>query len=338
MLPHLKSARWAFAAGGVKSAKTDPARVFGALSPYCRHLQFIDSGGAVTSMKKLREKLDLYERLMRLDKPIGILLLLWPTLWAIWLSSSGQPQWSVVWVFTLGTILMRSAGCVINDVADRDFDPHVARTRERPVASGRVSPREALILFAVLVLCAFLLILPFRSAYLVGLSVVALFLAASYPFTKRFLAIPQAYLGVAFGFGIPMAYAVQTGGVAPEAWLLLLANVFWAIAYDTEYAMVDRADDLLIGIKTSAITFGRFDVAAVMVCYAATLALIAAVGRQVGMGPVFHCGLLVAASIAVYHFTLIRSRDPARCFKAFLHNNWIGVVVFAGIVADYLIA
>ena len=288
--------------------------------------------------QKLREKLDLYERLMRLDKPIGILLLLWPTLWALWLSAYGEPDWTVVWIFTLGTVLMRSAGCVINDLADRDFDPHVARTRDRPLAAGQVSTREALLLFVVLVFCAFCLILPLRSWAVVGLSVVALFLAASYPFTKRFLAIPQAYLGVAFGFGIPMAYVAQTGIVPPLAWWLLLANVFWAVAYDTEYAMVDRADDVKIGIKTSAITFGRFDVAAVMLCYGVTLALIAGVGVALQRGWAFYAGLGVAAAIAAYHFTLIRQRDPARCFKAFLHNNWIGASVFAGIVADFLLA
>ena len=290
----------------------------------------------VTKLQTIRERLDLYERLMRLDKPIGILLLLWPTLWALWFSSVGRPNWMVVWIFVLGTVLMRSAGCVINDLADRDFDPHVARTKERPIAAGKVSTREALILFAVLALCSFLLILTFRSWYVVGLSVVALFLAVSYPLTKRFFAVPQAYLGVAFGFGIPMAYAVDVGTVTPEAWLLLLANVFWAMAYDTEYAMVDRADDLKIGIKTSAITFGRFDVAAVMLCYALNFALIGWVGYRLHMGYGLFGGLGVAVVIAAYHFTLIRQRDPALCFKAFLHNNWIGAAIFAGVVIDFL--
>ena len=285
---------------------------------------------------KLSERLNLYERLMRLDKPIGILLLLWPTLWALWLSSLGRPDWMVVWIFVLGTVLMRSAGCVINDLADRDFDPHVARTKERPIAAGKVSSKEALILFSVLVIFSFCLILPFRSWNIVGLSVVALFLAASYPFTKRFFAVPQAYLGVAFGFGIPMAYVAHLDMIPQVAWILLLSNVFWAMAYDTEYAMVDRADDLKIGIKTSAITFGRFDVAAVMFCYAATLGLIARVGFLLHMGWVFYAGLAVAAGIAVYHFTLIRQREPARCFKAFLHNNWIGASIFVGIVLDFL--
>jgi 4-hydroxybenzoate polyprenyltransferase len=285
----------------------------------------------------LKERLNLYEKLMRLDKPIGILLLLWPTLWGLWFSALGHPNWMVVWIFVLGTVLMRSAGCVMNDFADRNFDPHVERTKNRPMAAGKVSTREAMVLFVVLVLCAFVMILPLKSWLVVGLSVPALFLAASYPFTKRFLAIPQAYLGVAFGFGIPMAYAANLGEVPAEAWLLLLANVFWAIAYDTEYAMVDREDDLKIGIKTSAITFGRFDVVAVMACYAITLVLLAWIGRGLMMGPVYYIGLCVAAAIALYHFTLIKNREPAKCFKAFLHNNWFGLAVFGGITIDFLL-
>ncbi len=285
----------------------------------------------------LKEKLDLYERLMRLDKPIGILLLLWPTLWALWLSAEGRPDWVVVWVFVLGTVLMRSAGCVINDYADRDFDKHVERTKERPLTAGKVTTREALALFAGLSLTAFVLVLLLGKPLVIALSVPALFLAASYPFTKRFLAIPQAYLGIAFGFGIPMAYAAQLGNVPAEAWWLLLANVFWAVAYDTEYAMVDRNDDLKIGIKTSAITFGRFDVAAVMICYAATLAIIAGIGYTLHLGAIFYAGLLAAAGIMGVHFTWIRGRERMACFKAFLHNNWVGAVIFAGIAADFLI-
>ncbi len=289
-------------------------------------------------LARVRERLDLYEKLMRLDKPIGILLLLWPTLWGLWLSAAGTPHWLVAWIFILGTVLMRSAGCVINDFADRDFDPHVERTKNRPLAARQVSTKEAMILFAALVLAAFLLILPLRNWLVLGLSVPALFLAASYPFTKRFLAIPQAYLGVAFGFGIPMAYAANTGEVPPVAWLLLVANVFWAVAYDTEYAMVDREDDLKIGIKTSAITFGRYDVAAVMACYAIALALLAVVGYGLRLGIFYYAGLAIAAGIAVYHYTLIRTREPAKCFKAFLHNNWLGAAVFAGLVGHYLSA
>lgn len=284
----------------------------------------------------LTERLTHYEKLMRLDKPIGILLLLWPTLWAQWLASHGQPDWLILWIFTIGVVVMRSAGCVINDYADRDFDAHVERTRERPLAAGKVSPKEALLLAGGLALLAFLLVLPLGKL-VIGLSFVALFLAASYPFTKRFFAIPQAYLGIAFGFGIPMSYAALWGEVPMEAWLLLMANVFWAIAYDTEYAMVDRADDLKIGIKTSAITFGRFDRAAIGVCYAATLALLAWVGWQRQMDVVYYAGLGVAAAIAVYHLVLIRHRDPRQCFRAFLHNTWFGAAVFGGIALNYLL-
>lgn len=288
------------------------------------------------SRNLLSDRLLQYVRLTRLDKPIGILLLLWPTLWALWFSSAGHPDWRIVGIFVLGTVLMRSAGCVINDLADRDFDLHVARTRDRPLAAGTVTGREALGVFAVLVVISFLLVLPLCNAYVIKLSFVALFLAATYPLTKRFLAIPQAYLGIAFGFGIPMAYAANLNEIPLSAWLLLLANIFWAIAYDTEYAMVDRPDDLKIGIKTSAITFGRWDVAAVMLCYGATLALIAWAGQLMHMGWPFHVGLAVAAAIAGYHYGLIRDRDRSGCFKAFLHNNWLGGAVFAGIVGDYL--
>lgn len=284
----------------------------------------------------LKEKLDLYEKLMRLDKPIGILLLLWPTLWALWLSSLGRPDWLVVWVFVLGTVLMRSAGCVINDYADRDFDRHVERTKERPLTAGRVSNREALILFASLSLAAFALVLMLDIPKVIWLSLPALFLAASYPYTKRFFAIPQAYLGIAFGFGIPMAYAAHTNGVPATAWWLLLANVFWAVAYDTEYAMVDREDDLKIGIKTSAITFGRFDVAAVMGCYAATLGIIAWLGYQLHMTWLFYAGLVVAGAIFGLHYTWIRGRERMACFKAFLHNNYAGLAIFVGIAGDFL--
>ena len=289
-------------------------------------------------LDRIRERLDLYEKLMRLDKPIGILLLLWPTLWALWLSSLGRPDWIVLWVFVLGTVLMRSAGCVINDYADRDFDKHVERTKERPLTAGRVTTKEALALFVVLSLCAFALVLMLGNPLVIWMSVPALFLAASYPFTKRFLAIPQAYLGVAFGFGIPMAYAAHLGEVPAEAWWLLLANVFWAVAYDTEYAMVDRADDLKIGIKTSAITFGRYDVVAVMCCYAATLAIIGGVGYTLQLGWSFYAGLAAAAGIMGVHYTWIRGRERMSCFKAFLHNNWVGAAIFAGIVIDFLVS
>ena len=284
----------------------------------------------------LTEHLTQYEKLMRLDKPIGILLLLWPTLWGQWLATLGQPVWWILWIFILGVVLMRSAGCVINDYADRDFDPHVERTKNRPLATGKVSPREALLLAAGLALAAFLLILPLNSLVL-GLSVVALFLAASYPFTKRFFALPQAYLGIAFGFGIPMSYAAVQGVIPIEAWILLAANVFWALAYDTEYAMVDYHDDLKIGIKTSAITFGKFANAAVACCYGAMLILLAWVGLRLHMGWPYYAGLGIALTLACYHLWLIRGRDPHACFRAFLHNVWIGAAVFAGIVANFLL-
>ncbi len=283
--------------------------------------------------QELKQRLTLYEKLMRLDKPIGTLLLLWPTFWALWLATEGQPHILLVWIFALGTLLMRSAGCVINDYADREFDPHVKRTRERPLAAGAVSVREALVVFAVLCLCAFAVALPIlRDVW--HLTLVALFLAASYPFTKRFFALPQAYLGVAFGFGIPMAFAAATGEVGALGWTLLGANIFWALAYDTEYAMVDRDDDLKIGIRTAAITFGRFDVIAVMTCYAITLGILGGIGWDLRYGAGYFGGLALAAAIAAYHFTLIRGRDRDGCFRAFRHNNWFGAAVFAGIVAE----
>ena len=282
---------------------------------------------------ELKQRLTHYEKLMRLDKPIGTLLLLWPTMWALWIASDGQPDMLVAWIFALGTLLMRSAGCVINDYADREFDPHVKRTRDRPLAAGTVSVREALILFCVLCVCAFLVALPImREVW--HLTLVALFLAGSYPFTKRFFALPQAYLGIAFGFGIPMAFAAVAGEVGRLGWTLLAANIFWALAYDTEYAMVDRDDDVKIGIRTAAITFGRFDVLAVMTCYSITLAILAAVGWHLHYGVGYFCGLGMAAAIAGYHYTLIRDRDRDGCFRAFRHNNWFGAAVFAGIVAE----
>jgi 4-hydroxybenzoate polyprenyltransferase len=283
----------------------------------------------------LRTRLDLYEKLMRLDKPIGTLLLLWPTFWALWLSADGRPDWIVVWVFALGTLLMRSAGCVINDYADRDFDKHVERTRERPLTAGRVSTREALALFGALCLASLALVVALDRPLVVWLSIPAVFLAASYPFTKRFFAIPQAYLGIAFGFGIPMGYAAQLATVPAEAWWMLLANIFWAVAYDTEYAMVDRNDDLKIGIKTSAITFGRFDVAAVMACYAVTLGILAAIGAQRALAWPYYLGLALAAGMMLRHFFWIRGRERMPCFRAFLDNNRVGAAIFAGLVASY---
>jgi 4-hydroxybenzoate polyprenyltransferase len=255
-------------------------------------------------------------------------------MWAVWIAAEGTPSAFVVWIFALGTLLMRSAGVVMNDYADRHFDLHVERTKNRPLTAGIVSEREALLLASGITLCAFLLILPLHKLVW-ALSVVALFLAASYPLTKRFLAIPQAYLGVAFGFGIPMAFAAQLYTVPPLAWVMLLANIFWAIGYDTCYAMVDREDDLKIGIKTSAITFGRYDVAAVMGCYAITLAILAWVGAQAGRGIWFYAGLAVAAGMMLRHYFWIRGRERMACFRAFMDNNWVGAAIFAGLFADY---
>lgn len=287
------------------------------------------------TLVSLTQRLTLYEKLMRLDKPIGILLLLWPTLWGLWLAADGFPDMNILVIFLLGTILMRSAGCVVNDYADRNFDPHVERTKNRPMATGRVRTKEALLLAAGLSLIAFLLILPLNRLTL-ELSVLALFLAASYPFTKRFFAMPQAYLGVAFSFGIPMAFAAQTGTVPFIAWVLMAANLFWVIAYDTEYAMVDKADDLKIGIRTSAITFGNFDVLGVMLCHAGFLGIMAAVGWIQQLGIIYYIGLAVALGLIAYQYRLIHDRDRGRCFKAFLHNKWVGAAVFAGIALDYL--
>jgi 4-hydroxybenzoate polyprenyltransferase len=279
-------------------------------------------------------RLSLYYRLVRLDKPIGILLLLWPTLIALWIASNGVPDWRILTIFTLGTVLMRSAGCAINDYADRDIDKHVKRTAERPLTSGLIRSWEALAVAAVLAVLAFLLILPLNTLTK-QMSIAAVIIAGTYPYFKRFFAIPQAYLGIAFGFGIPMGFAAVQNHVPALAWWLLAANVFWAVAYDTEYAMVDRDDDLKIGIRTSAITFGRFDVAAVMLCYGAALAIILLCGWQAGLRYWFAAGVAVAAGIALYHYTLIRERDRMRCFYAFRHNNWLGAALFAGVAVDY---
>lgn len=283
----------------------------------------------------LRERIFLYFKLARLDRPIGILLLLWPTLWAIWIASNGHPPLLILLIFVAGTVLMRSAGCVINDYADRDIDKHVKRTQHRPVTSGQVTPREALWLAASLAICALLLILPLNTLTLL-LSVPAVILAGSYPYTKRFLAIPQAYLGIAFGFGIPMAFAAIQNNVPAIAWWLLLANIFWCIAYDTEYAMVDRDDDIHLGIHSSALFFGKYDVLAVMSCYIAALVILAYIGGMLQLGAAYYAGLLLAAVITFYHYTLIRKRQRDACFKAFLHNNWLGATVFAGLALGYL--
>ncbi len=290
-----------------------------------------------------RQKIALYLQLIRWDRPAGWLLLLWPTLSALWIAANGFPGVHLLAVFTLGTFLMRSAGCCINDVADRDFDKHVKRTAQRPVTRGAVTVKEALLLGALLALLAFALVLT-TNALTIAWSFVALAITLAYPYAKRFVSMPQAVLGVAFSFGIPMAFsAVQAAGpfspaalynsVPPLAWLLLLGNLFWVLAYDTEYAMVDRDDDLAIGIQTSAITLGRFDVAAVMTCYALYLSIwaLALAGRLSSW--LFYAGILAAAVQAAWHGRLIRDRSRAGCFKAFRLNHWLGFAVFAGIVA-----
>ncbi|MEK8089859.1 4-hydroxybenzoate octaprenyltransferase [Thermithiobacillus plumbiphilus] len=283
-------------------------------------------------MSKIRDYLEL----MRMHRPIGTLLLLWPTYWALFLAGRGHPDPLLVLVFGLGVLLMRSAGCVINDYADRDFDAHVARTRDRPLASGRVSPREALGLFVVLVLISASLLL-FLNWLTIALAVIALLLAATYPFFKRFTHLPQAYLGIAFGWGIPMAFAAQTGQVPNLAWLLLAANIAWVLAYDTAYAMADRPDDLKIGVKSTAILFGRFDRLMIALLHGLALGLLYWVGRQAGLSWPFDLSLLLAAGLALYEQWLIRDRDRLRSFQAFLHNNWIGMTVFAGILGGLYI-
>ena len=283
-----------------------------------------------------RTRLSLYLDLIRWDRPAGSYLLLWPTLSALWIAAGGFPGWHLLIVFTLGTFLMRSAGCAVNDVADREFDRHVKRTAQRPVTSGAISVREALLFGAALALAAFALVLTTNLATIVW-SFAALAVAVFYPFTKRFFSMPQAVLGVAFSFGIPMAFAAVQGEVPALAWWLLLGNLFWVIAYDTEYAMVDRDDDLKIGIKTSAITLGRFDVAGVMGFYALYLAVWGVLGARLGFGWAYYAGLGAAALIAAWHFTLIRERSRDGCFRAFRVNHWLGFAVFAGVFVDAIL-
>jgi len=282
----------------------------------------------------MREKISLYLDLIRWNRPAGWLLLLWPTLSALWVASGGFPGWHLLLVFTLGTILMRSAGCCLNDVADRDFDKHVKRTAERPVTSGRVGVKEALILGAVLALMAFGLVLTLRPETMAW-SFAAMAVAVAYPYAKRFVAMPQAVLGVAFSFGIPMAFAAVTGEVPSIAWALLLGNLFWVLAYDTEYAMVDRDDDLKIGMKTSAITLGQWDVAAVMFFYAAFV-VVWGVVLDAPDKPLLLAGLAVAALQAVWHFWLIKDRSRDACFKAFRLNHWVGFAAFVGVALSWL--
>ncbi len=278
----------------------------------------------------MQQRLWLYGRLIRIDKPIGILLLLWPTLWAVFAASNGWPSLKVLAIFILGTILMRSAGCAMNDYFDRDIDLHVQRTEQRVLTAGLIRPGEALGVAAVLGLLSLALVWPLNRLTL-QLALVAALLAVTYPLFKRFFAIPQAYLGIAFGFGIPMGFAAVLETVPPVAWLMLLANVFWAIAYDTEYAMVDRDDDLRLGLKTSAITFGRYDVFFVAVSYVLTFVLLGVAGWLLGYGWPYGLGLFAGAALAVLHLYWIRQRQREACFRAFLHNTWIGFAIFCGI-------
>jgi 4-hydroxybenzoate polyprenyltransferase len=280
-------------------------------------------------------RLSLYLNLIRWDRPAGTYLLLWPTLAALWIAAGGFPGWHLLVVFVAGTFLMRSAGCAVNDVADRDFDKHVKRTAQRPVTSGAISAKAALLFGAALALIAFALVLT-TNLPTIAWSFAALAVAIFYPFTKRFFSMPQAVLGVAFSFGIPMAFAAVRGEVPMLAWQLLVGNLFWVLAYDTEYAMVDRDDDLKIGIKTSAITLGRFDVIGVMLFYAAYLAIWGVLGAQLGFGWGYFAGIAVAAAQVLWHFTLIRDRTRDGCFKAFRLNHWVGLAVFAGVLLGKL--
>ncbi|MBK8537139.1 MAG: 4-hydroxybenzoate octaprenyltransferase [Candidatus Competibacteraceae bacterium] len=287
------------------------------------------------TIKHFEDRLREYAHLMRLHRPIGIYLLLWPTLWALWWAGNGQPPRGVALVFVLGVVLMRSAGCVINDIADRKFDPQVARTRDRPLAAGRVSLGEAVALTAALCLLAFALVLT-QNTLTLELSFIGLVLAISYPFMKRFHSLPQVNLGAAFGWTIPMAYAAVTNAVPPIAWLLFLGNVLWSVIYDTQYAMVDREDDRKIGVKSTAILFGERDKRIVGYLQLTLLGLLILVGLLTGRGWIYYLGLVVAACFALYQQYLIRDRKPDECFKAFLNNNGFGLVIFCGLLLDYL--
>jgi 4-hydroxybenzoate polyprenyltransferase len=281
-------------------------------------------------------RLSLYGSLLRLDKPVGTLLLLWPTLTALWIASAGHPSPGLVLVFVLGTFLMRSAGCAINDAADFRYDAQVKRTAERVVAQGLVSPREAVAVATVLAGLSALLLLALNDAAL-RLSIAAVAIAATYPLAKRFFPVPQIYLGIAFSFGIPLAFAAVQGTVPPVGWLLFIANNFWVVAYDTEYAMVDRDDDVKLGIKSSAIFFGRADVAMIMGCYGAYFSLLLLLGNSIGARAPYYAGCGLALGCALYHYTLIRGRTRDGCFRAFRHNGWLGAAVFAGTALDYLL-
>ena len=284
----------------------------------------------------MKDRLIQYSRLMRLNRPIGIYLLLWPTLWALWIAGEGHPHILVVFVFVSGVVLMRSAGCVINDYADREFDPHVERSRDRPIAAGRVKPKEALVLFAVLCLGAFGLVL-LMNELTIWMSLAGVVLAASYPFMKRYTHLPQVYLGAAFGWGVPMAFAAQTGSVPKVAWLLFVATVLWATVYDTMYGMVDREDDIKIGVKSTAVLFGEADRAILAIIQILFLGALLLIGQAVDLGGYYYFGVLLAAALSIYQQYLIRNREPEYCFQAFLNNHWLGAAVFSGLVLHYLV-
>jgi len=285
----------------------------------------------------VKERVRQYGLLMRVDRPIGTLLLLWPTLWALWIAAEGKPDPYITLVFILGVFIMRSAGCVINDYADRELDPHVARTRARPLAAGHVTPKEALLLFLALCLLALALVLTLNRLTLL-LSLAAVPLAASYPFMKRYTYLPQIHLGVAFGWAVPMAFAAQTNSVPPIAWLILTGVVLWAVAYDTMYAMVDREDDIYVGVKSTAILFGELDrlmIGVVQICFFMVMLL---VGDQLDLGHYYYLSLALAAGLSIYQQYLIRLREPSACFRAFLNNNWVGAVILLGLIAHYALA
>lgn len=284
----------------------------------------------------IKDRAHQYWLLARFDRPIGILILLWPALWALWVASAGHPDPLVLTVICAGVVLMRAAGCVINDYADRDFDPHVERTKQRPIAAGKVTPKEALWFFVILCLWAFGLVL-LLNTFTIALSFVGAFLAASYPFMKRYTHLPQAYLGIAFGWAVPMAFSAQTGAIPSVAWVMYLAVLLWALVYDTMYAMVDKEDDLKIGVKSTAILFGAYDRLIMAVLQLIIIGLLIAVGQMQALHTPYYAGLVVATVLSIYQQKLIYHRERALCFKAFLNSNWFGVAVFIGLLADYAV-
>ena len=286
--------------------------------------------------ERIEDRVKQYWALSRFDKPIGILILLWPALWALWVASSGKPDYYILLVICLGVVLMRAAGCVINDYADRDFDPHVERTKQRPIAAGKVTPKEALWLFVILCLIAFSLVLTLNY-YTIALSFVAAFLAGSYPFMKRYTHLPQAYLGIAFGWAVPMSFSAQVNQIPTVAWVMYLAVVLWALVYDTMYAMVDKDDDLKIGVKSTAILFGVYDRQIMAVLQVIIIGLLVVVGLMQALTWPYYAGVIVATGLCIYQQKLIFHREKALCFKAFLNSNYFGMAVFIGLSLSYLI-